>query len=81
MTLPKQIPPFSPHHFAETSLQRAGFAILCGPQGYLYSVELLVPDQLDTVAPAYLTANRPSILFALGIKCLWLAFQNRIGRK
>src|ERR1700721_1188415 len=54
------------------ALSRAGFAILCGPQGHLYAVEWLGtnPCGPDTADLAYLEASRPSILFALGVQCL-----------
>lgn len=57
------------------ALSRVGLTILCGPQGYLYAVELIETNQQrpDTAVLAYLEANRPNILFVLGIKCLWLA--------
>jgi hypothetical protein len=63
------------------ALSRVGFAILRGPQGYLYSVALLVPDQRQhSAAMAWLDESRPSILFVLGIKCLWSALRATLAR-
>jgi hypothetical protein len=89
--LPIEVPsqsPFSDENryprsgLCPASLSRAGFAILCGPQGYLYSVEFLAPNphDPDTADLAYLEANRPRILFALGIRCLLSALQAILAR-
>src|ERR1700736_4736690 len=62
---------------SSAALSRAGFAILSGPQGYLYSGEWIGPNQrdADTAALAYVRASRPSILCVLALQCLRLALQ------
>ena len=63
------------------ALSRAGFAILVGPQGHLYSVAWLGPNPHgpDTADLEYLRSSRPSILFALGIQCLAVGPCNHSG--
>lgn len=65
---------------SQAVLSRAAVVTLVGPSGYLYAVDALVPDQLDAQAVQVLEANRPSILFVLGIKCLRLAFLATVER-
>jgi hypothetical protein len=55
-------------------VSRAAFVTIVGPQGYLYSVDILVPNEHPDIEPQdFLSANRANILFALGARFLWLA--------
>lgn len=53
------------------AVSQAGCGIVCGHRGHLFAVSILVPDHTRLPAvSAYVEANRPSILFELGIACL-----------
>lgn len=56
------------------ALSRRGFALLRGPQGQTFAVSWITHNPPDHPEPPWLETSRPSILFALGIECLWLAF-------
>jgi hypothetical protein len=56
-------------------------ALLCGPQGGVYSVALIVSDRSQIEAQrAYLRANWTKILFALGLACLKTALLSSLLR-
>ena len=66
-------------HLGEIS--RVGVVTLSGPQGHLYAVDLLAPIQHSCIeAPDFLSSNRSRILFALGVKCLWVAHLSILER-
>ena len=59
------------------TLSQVGLALLCGPQGRVYSVASIIRDQCEnTLEMEYLRANRTKILFALGLQFLKLALQS-----
>jgi hypothetical protein len=57
------------------ALSRAAVTTLVGPQGFLYAVDLLVPDQPGIEVQLYLKTNHLSILFGLAVACLRLVLR------
>jgi hypothetical protein len=52
-------------------VSRAAFVTIADRKGYLYAVDLLVPNRPQMDGQDFLSANRSGILFWLGIKFLW----------
>ena len=61
-------------------LPRRGFALLKGPRGYLYSVEVLAGGQPYKMDQPFEAAGRPGILFGLAFRFLALALQSIVSQ-